>query len=1037
MTLVIPQTGYHLYSYEVYDINTYRVLDLAIQSTSTAYLAQVISSPAGEARHEFTLPFSKNELPALKTWRVDATWPFPQLSPQEVGERLYQAIFGGAVGEALRRSQDAARRDQQILHIRLRLDGAPELATLPWELLYETQRGSFLALSEHTPLVRYLSLPIPAYPIDVPPPLHLLVATASPADMPALDVEAEWGAIQKGLDPLVDRGLIQVEHLPQASWEGIQQRLRKGDVHILHFVGHGAFDEEAGEGGLVLVGENEQPTWVEAARFGALIADHRTLRLVILNACQGATSTAGNILAGVAQTLVRQGIPAVVAMQHPLADKHGVAFAREFYAAIADGRPVDAALSEGRKAIYQTDSVAWATPVLFMRTPDGQLFRQPVIEKKAEDAEQKPEDKGQPTHTGHQPAANRRMALFLIGTLSSLLGNVIAGLINLNQVWSIVAIVFLWLLLVGVELWLTRAEAHGAPLPIPKVWVEPKVLVRAGALLLVILVGAISIPRLLPPLPACPPGKQCVLVARFTPETNLKAQEITDHLANEIRRVLTAAAGEDIALAIGEPVTNEEEARALAEREGALLVVWGTVRESEGLTMVHLQMVDLLGITESKSVRPYRAEPMLYDPVAGRFQCKTCMDIEDAATRQVSMVAYVAVGLTHYASGQPEAAQANFSAALHCAGEALDADIILISQSVCAPGEPIGSRRPGLIYYYLGKSLILEGSYRRGIEMLKQAANVNPYDPAAWIGIGSALQSWSAQHDLPEAVKAFAQAKRLLESPRLQSAPLRHFHLGLIHELQRDYPAAVAAYESARQRTGAVAPDSYNILIALGRAQRLAGESDAAAVTLERAIELVPDSPWAYLELALVHGRDHAAALSWIEKAKQSDPRQAYIFIVQSELCQRWDDWPCALESIEKALALRHGSGWILNQLGYLHLPQNPVKSGQDWNHALSYLELAAEARRDDPWVHDQLAYVYSNVGRNEEASRHYQSAIQFAYSDNVAARSYCNLASTYVQSKNPDAARANYQTCADLATDVDLRNWAEQRIAELINVSE
>jgi tetratricopeptide (TPR) repeat protein len=452
--------------------------------------------------------------------------------------------------------------------------------------------------------------------------------------------------------------------------------------------------------------------------------------------------------------------------------------------------------------------------------------------------------------------------------------------------------------------------------------------------------------------------------------------------------------------------------------------------------MVHFQMADLLGITESKSVRPYRAEPMLYDPVDGRFQCTT-LDIEAAATRQVSMVAYVAVGLARYASDQPEAAQANFSAALHCAGEVLDADIIPISQSVCAPGDPISSRQPGLIYYYLGKSLIQEGSYHRGIEMLKLAAVVNPDDPAAWIGIGSALQGWSGQPTLPEAVEAFAQAKRLLDSPRMQSASLRHFHLGLIHELQRDYPAAVAAYESARQRMGADAPDSYNILIALGRTQRLADESDAAAVTLERAIELVPESPWAYLELARVHSRDQAVALSWIEKAMQSDPRQAYTFIVRAELCQRWDDWPCALEFFEKALTLRQSSSWIHNQLGYLYIPQNPAKSGQDWNQALYYLELGAEARREDPWVHDQLAYVYSNLGRYDDAVRYYQSAIELAYSDNVVARSYCNLGSTYAQSKNPDAARVNYQACADHAIDPDLQSWAAQRIADLTVTSE
>jgi hypothetical protein len=79
--------------------------------------------------------------------------------------------------------------------------------------------------------------------------------------------------------------------------------------------------------------------------------------------------------AGTAQELVRQGIPAVVAMQFEISDEAAITFSLEFYRALADGCPVDAALTEARKAIYtQGNRLEWATPVLYMRTLQGPIF---------------------------------------------------------------------------------------------------------------------------------------------------------------------------------------------------------------------------------------------------------------------------------------------------------------------------------------------------------------------------------------------------------------------------------------------------------------------------------------------------------------------------------------------------------------------------------------------------------------------------------------------------------------------------------------
>jgi hypothetical protein len=72
---------------------------------------------------------------------------------------------------------------------------------------------------------------------------------------------------------------------------------------------------------------------------------------------------------------VRKGIPAVIAMQFEISDVAAITLANEFYAAVADGFPVDGALSEARKAIFtRVNAVEWATPVLYMRSPDGRIF---------------------------------------------------------------------------------------------------------------------------------------------------------------------------------------------------------------------------------------------------------------------------------------------------------------------------------------------------------------------------------------------------------------------------------------------------------------------------------------------------------------------------------------------------------------------------------------------------------------------------------------------------------------------------------------
>jgi len=125
----------------------------------------------------------------------------------------------------------------------------------------------------------------------------------------------------------------------------------------------------------VLGGAEGRASLTSGQVLGTFLSDHRPLRLAVLNACEGGRSANDDPFAGVAQTLIQQGVPAVVAMQFEITDRAAIAFSDDFYASLVLGLPVDVAVNEARKSIYaQPNATEWATPVLYLRSPDGVLF---------------------------------------------------------------------------------------------------------------------------------------------------------------------------------------------------------------------------------------------------------------------------------------------------------------------------------------------------------------------------------------------------------------------------------------------------------------------------------------------------------------------------------------------------------------------------------------------------------------------------------------------------------------------------------------
>jgi outer membrane protein assembly factor BamD (BamD/ComL family) len=369
------------------------------------YPVMVLQSPAGEGRSEFRLPYDPDQIgevlcelgeavrggsssPLREAVRGGSPSPLREVSPaatvtqpQQVGDELFNAIFSGPVLSLFERSMGMLHGSQRGLRIKIHIDPEDptlaQVASLPWEYIYRKDTRDFLNLSKFTPIVRYLDVQRPFAPLPLERPLRILVVISDPADYMGLDLERERTLIEK---TWARQEGIQVEFMEHASILTLQQQLVRKRYHVLHYMGHGAFDEYNGQGVLVMQNENGLGQLVDGSSLGILLRDVRTLRLVFLNACDTAAVTREQGLdpfAGVASAMVMAGIPAVVAMQFPISDEAAILFSGTFYPLLAQGNPVDVAVAEGRRAIRlgNSRSMEWGTPVLFMRAPNGDIFR--------------------------------------------------------------------------------------------------------------------------------------------------------------------------------------------------------------------------------------------------------------------------------------------------------------------------------------------------------------------------------------------------------------------------------------------------------------------------------------------------------------------------------------------------------------------------------------------------------------------------------------------------------------------------------------
>ncbi|HEX7708072.1 MAG TPA: CHAT domain-containing protein [Thermoanaerobaculia bacterium] len=290
----------------------------------------------------------------------------------QYGQLLFETLFPGEV----RRLYDVARSIDRTRALDVVfVSTLDQIADIPWEFAWDPSRRSYLA-TDVVNFTRNVFTPVPGDPITPTSSiLRILVVSAQPLDHGFLSIDQEEEVILSGFLPLIETGLAEVKALRGATPDVLHRYLEMGRWDIVHFIGHGVFDNEQGTGCLLFEDEGGGEHRVPTDTLRSLFC-RAGVKLVFLNACESGRGALADYNRGVAPGLMAGGVPAVVANQYAVLDHSATAFARRFYWSIAHGACLGDAAREARIALnYQIhgEAIDWAVPVLFTRDPSDRL----------------------------------------------------------------------------------------------------------------------------------------------------------------------------------------------------------------------------------------------------------------------------------------------------------------------------------------------------------------------------------------------------------------------------------------------------------------------------------------------------------------------------------------------------------------------------------------------------------------------------------------------------------------------------------------
>ncbi|MGH4023067.1 MAG: CHAT domain-containing protein [Pseudonocardiaceae bacterium] len=355
-----------------------RYLVVANGPASSADVIVVDGEPA-QYRDRF------NHLIEIELGRVPTGDTHVAAKLRKLGRDIFDLLLTPPLADCVAESLQLAQSQRPPRGLRLRFDLPPELQNLPIEAITSpaTDPQQSWALNHHLSLVRSCKGDTPESRLPdasaEPDFIHLLVAVAAPTDagLRRLDPSAELAELRRELPEVTFRTTVE-----RGTRKRIEDWLHDhaDQPAVVLLIAYGDYDETRDEGVVYLETEDSATDRVPGHLLSGLLMRAQQLRLVVLNLCSGARSTRSEPFAGLAQSLIGRGIPAVVAMQDQVTDMAATLFSPALLECISSNKTIDEAVSTARQHVSEIPGhtvIEWTTPALFLHESysHGWLFK--------------------------------------------------------------------------------------------------------------------------------------------------------------------------------------------------------------------------------------------------------------------------------------------------------------------------------------------------------------------------------------------------------------------------------------------------------------------------------------------------------------------------------------------------------------------------------------------------------------------------------------------------------------------------------------
>jgi CHAT domain len=383
-------------------------VEVGVKGLVKSFKVHVFDSPTGQGEREEIVNVP-DELYKQLRWLEGRNLDEDVGTQMALGETLAGLLLPAYARQLFRESLKRIG-DDEGLRLRLRLDNA--LGNFPWEYIYihdgrgERTSSGFLALDPRISIARHEAIAVPGDWFRSPGKRRVVVAMATPKPhdryRKLVSLPVEQKALRAAMDKVAGIEPVFVpiyKDSPNGEIAGVTIKelmfalMKRTDV--FHFSGHGDFIEKmgialgskVGEGSIVLADESNEAVMLPADHLAEVLKS-KGIRLVMLGACETGRRDGQNVWSSVVASLLKAGIPAVVAMQFTINDALAAAFSEAFYCALVAGLWIDEAVAVGRLAVRaealktSPDIRDWGVPVLYLRASGGAVFN-PVSDTQA------------------------------------------------------------------------------------------------------------------------------------------------------------------------------------------------------------------------------------------------------------------------------------------------------------------------------------------------------------------------------------------------------------------------------------------------------------------------------------------------------------------------------------------------------------------------------------------------------------------------------------------------------------------------------